>query len=120
MICAAVFQTLDAVHIVYGGALRGAGDTVWSGLASIVFGWLLLVGGSLLLSRAFPEWGSVGSWIGAAIYISVLGLAMAARFESGRWRSIDLLGGRAEPHPIPPPVAGPGAEASALPDAVDR
>lgn len=120
MICAAIFQTLDAVHIVYGGALRGAGDTVWPGLVTIVLGWLLLIGGSLLLSRAFPEWGSVGPWIGAAIYIIVLGLALAARFESGRWRSIDLLEGRAQPPPIAPLVAGPGAETSARPDAINR
>ena len=36
MIAAAVFQVFDAVAITLAGALRGAGDTVWPGVATIV------------------------------------------------------------------------------------
>ena len=35
MICAAVFQTVDAFGITYTGALRGAGDTVWESCKSL-------------------------------------------------------------------------------------
>ena len=100
LICAAIFQTLDAVGIVYSGALRGAGDTVWPGVLTAILSWLLIVGGGLLLVTRAPHLESVGPWIAAAAYIAVLGVAVAWRFESGRWRSIDLLGRR---KPAPPP-----------------
>jgi MATE family multidrug resistance protein len=92
LICAAVFQTLDAVGIVYTGALRGAGDTVWPGVMTMIYSWTLIIGGGWYLIELAPALESVGPWIAAAAYIGVLGLTMAVRFESGRWRSIDLLG----------------------------
>ena len=104
MICIAVFQALDGVQILYAGALRGAGDTLWPGLVSVAYSWLILVGGGLLLGYAFPEWGSVGPWIGAALHIGVLSATLARRFESGHWRTIDLLSG-ARPQPAVAPVS---------------
>jgi MATE family multidrug resistance protein len=92
MICAAAFQTLDAFGIVYTGALRGAGDTVWPGVMTILYSWAFLVAGGWLMTRIWPELESIGPWLGATAYIVVYGLTMAARFESGRWRAIDLLG----------------------------
>jgi MATE family multidrug resistance protein len=91
LICAAIFQTVDAVGIVYTGALRGAGDTIWPGVMTAVLSWTFIVGGGLLLVKHAPGLESVGPWIAAAVYIAVYGLAMSVRFESGRWRSIDLL-----------------------------
>jgi MATE family, multidrug efflux pump len=91
MICAAVFQTMDALGIVYTGALRGAGDTVFPGMVTIVYSWLFLVGGGWLIVVLFPGLESVGPWIAAAFYVIVYGLTIWWRFESGRWRSIRLL-----------------------------
>ncbi|MCH2162110.1 MAG: MATE family efflux transporter [Phycisphaerales bacterium] len=91
MICGALFQTMDAVGIVYTGALRGAGDTIWPGFANVVLSWVLLIGGGALLVRLAPELGSVGPWLGALAFIVVYGGVIAWRFERGRWRSIDLL-----------------------------
>lgn len=97
MICAAVFQTVDAFGIIYTGALRGAGDTVWPGVMTIIYSWVFIVGGGLLMIRFFPELQSVGPWIGAAVYIIVYGITMATRFERGRWRSIKLVDSEAGP-----------------------
>lgn len=92
MICAAVFQTFDAIGIVYSGALRGAGDTVVPGLLTVVLSWSLIVGLGWLLATRRPEWESFGPWLASSVYIIALGFAMAGRFESGRWRSIRLIG----------------------------
>jgi MATE family multidrug resistance protein len=97
MICAAVFQTFDAVGIVYTGALRGAGDTVVPGVATIVLSWTLIVGLGAWLAWNRPGLASVGPWIGASAYIIVYGVWMALRFERGAWRRIRLL----EPTPGP-------------------
>lgn len=92
MICAAVFQTFDAVGIVYSGALRGAGDTVFPGVITVVFAWAFIVGlGALLATRWAPEWQSLGPWIGASAYFILLGLGVGARFESGAWQRVRLV-----------------------------
>lgn len=97
MICAAVFQTFDAVGIVYTGALRGAGDTLVPGVATIVLSWSLIVGLGAWLVWQRPGLASVGPWIGASVYIVVYGIWMGVRFERGAWRRIRLL----EPTPGP-------------------
>jgi len=111
LILVAVFQTVDAFGIVYTGALRGAGDTVWPGIVTAIYSWVFIVGGGWVAVHYFPEVGSIGPWIAAATYVIMIGFAMAIRFERGGWRSIDLLGnkerlevGRAAPLTIGPPA----------------
>jgi MATE family multidrug resistance protein len=105
MICAAVFQTVDALGIVYTGALRGAGDTIWPGVVTMVFSWLFIIGGGFLMIGLFPTLESIGPWIAASFYIIAYGVTMSVRFESGSWRSIRLLGGADEPARRAPGVA---------------
>ena len=92
LIWAALFQTMDAVGIVYTGALRGAGDTVWPGIATALLSWTLLVGLGWFLVVQFPDLSSQGPWIAATTYIVLFGGVMAFRFERGGWRKINLLG----------------------------
>jgi len=92
MICAAVFQTFDAIGLVYSGGLRGAGDTVFSGLVTFGLAWSLIVGLGYLLAIQKPEWESFGPWLASSAYIIALGLAMAWRFESGAWKGKRLVG----------------------------
>ena len=91
MICAAFFQTADAFGIVYTGALRGAGDTIWPGVVTIIYSWVFIVAGGWAMIELWPELESVGPWIGAAVYIIIYGVTMSLRFERGRWRSIKLI-----------------------------
>lgn len=91
MICAAVFQTFDAIGIVYSGSLRGAGDTTVPGIVTVVLSWTIIVGGGWLLATRVPQWESAGPWIASAVYIILLGVFMVWRFEGGRWRAIHLL-----------------------------
>lgn len=91
MIAAAVFQLFDALGITMIGALRGAGDTVWPGVATIILAWTCLVAGGHVAIAVFPEVGSLGPWIGASAYIILLGIAVCFRFLQGKWKRIDLL-----------------------------
>ena len=92
LLCAAVFQLFDAVGIVYIGALRGAGDTFWPMLMTIVLSWGVTLGGGAAMVFAAPQWTSLGPWIAASLYVVALGAMVAWRFEGGAWRKIDLLG----------------------------
>jgi MATE family multidrug resistance protein len=91
MVCAAVFQLFDAVGIVFLSGLRGAGDTFWPMVMTIILSWCLIIGGGYFMVTEFPNLGSIGPWISASGYIVVLGLALAWRFERGRWQNIDLV-----------------------------
>lgn len=108
MVAAAIFQLFDALGITLIGALRGAGDTVWPGVITVVLAWSCLVGGGHAAILWFPELGSLGPWIGASAYIILLGIAVCARFLQGRWKRIDLLArGTPSPDCTPAPVPSP-------------
>lgn len=91
MICAGFFQLFDAMAIIMMGALRGAGDTVWPGVTTALLSWTFIIGGGLAISAIWPEWGAIGPWIGAALFITALGLTMLWRFVRGPWREIELV-----------------------------
>jgi MATE family multidrug resistance protein len=91
MICAAVFQLSDAVGIVFIGALRGAGDTIWPMIFTLILGWGLNVAGAYAMTQVFPQLTSIGPWMAATAYVIILGILVAWRFESGQWEKIDLL-----------------------------
>ena len=91
LIAAACFQLFDAAAMVLSGALRGAGDTVFPGVVTVISSWIIIVGGGLAMTRLFPGLQSIGPWIAAALYIATLGVILLLRFLSGTWKSIDLL-----------------------------
>lgn len=91
MIAAAVFQVFDAIAITLSGALRGAGDTVWPGVATVALSWACIVGGGWGLMALAPGLGSLGPWIAAASYIVLLGVYLFWRFAAGSWRTIRLV-----------------------------
>ncbi|MFN9124332.1 MAG: MATE family efflux transporter [bacterium] len=90
-ICAAIFQTLDAIGIVYTGALRGAGDTIFPGVLTVVLSWTVIVGGGYAMVVLFPQLEATGPWIAATAYIAILGVVLAIRFERGGWKRLHLL-----------------------------
>lgn len=91
LIATAAFQLFDAVAMVVNGALRGAGDTIWPGIFTLVLSWSVIVAGGWAMTRYFPNLESVGPWMAAASYIMLLSTALLVRFLMGRWRTINLL-----------------------------
>jgi MATE family multidrug resistance protein len=91
ILLAAVFQLFDALGITIIGVLRGAGDTIWPGVVTVVLSWTCLVGLGHVMVAVFPELTSVGPWIGSAVYIILLGIFLGARFVWGKWRAMKLI-----------------------------
>jgi MATE family multidrug resistance protein len=89
LLLAAAFQLIDALGIVAGGALRGAGDTRWPFLVQTGLAWGLRVPlvywFGVLLGK-----GVVGAWVAELVYIWVLGGAFALRFRGGAWKSMKI------------------------------
>ena len=91
MVAAAVFQAFDAVGIVLIGALRGAGDTLWPGVMTIILSWSVIVGGGWALVRFAPGLGPLGPWIAASAYIALFAGILGWRWHRGAWRTLRVL-----------------------------
>ena len=101
LVCAALYQVFHAARIIYGGALQGAGDTIWLALVSGIGAVGVLGIGGALVVWLLPELGTVGPWVMATLSIVVVGLANRWRFQSRRWMKIDLFKHRPQPMPLP-------------------
>jgi MATE family multidrug resistance protein len=91
LVATAAFQLFDAVAMTTSGALRGAGDTVVPGVATVILSWGVIVGGGVALTHLAPSLESLGAWIAAASYIFLLCVFLLGRFLSGRWKAIRLV-----------------------------
>ena len=85
----AAFQVIDAVGVLNGGALRGAGDTRWPFVVQTLLAWGLFlpaawVGGALL------DGGLLGAWWGGVVYVTALAAALHWRFLGGAWQQVRI------------------------------
>ncbi len=86
----ALYSFFDAMAIVFGSAIRGAGDTRFSMIYTFLCGWLLMV-----LPTAIAHWQVGGSlmvsWIACTSYIVVLGVGLLLRFQCGHWKTMRVI-----------------------------
>lgn len=97
LLLVSAFQLFDAFAMTLVGALRGAGDTAWPGIVTLICSWTIIVGGGHFIMWQFPAIESTGPWIAASLYIVVLGLLMLWRFKSGKWKNRSLVKGDIAP-----------------------
>jgi len=86
MLFVAGYAIFDAINIVMGFALRGAGDTLFVSIVSLTLAWPMMVGGTYLAYKM--EWGFYASWWAATLYIFTLASLIVLRFLTGKWRSM--------------------------------
>jgi MATE family multidrug resistance protein len=85
----AAFQLFDAVQIVAGGALRGAGDTRWPFLVQTALAWVLRLPLAWLLAITLG-YGVVGAWYAEFAFICALAAALVWRFHAGVWKTVQI------------------------------
>jgi len=85
----AAFQLFDALQIVIGGALRGAGDTRWPFLVQTGLAWLVRLPFAYLFAIALGR-GVVGAWYAEFVFILTLAAALGWRFRSGAWKEVRI------------------------------
>jgi MATE family multidrug resistance protein len=89
MIGLSSYVMADAIILVSGGVLRGAGDTRWLMVASVSLHWAMLVA-QFLIIRVF-ELSPRVSWMAFVVLVLAIALVYALRLKSGRWRDPDKL-----------------------------
>jgi len=93
----AAWGVFDAVNLMYGGALRGAGDTRFVVVVSGMLAWFFWIPGVLYLYLVRNA-GIVSLWLFTSLYVAVFAAVFFIRFRKGVWQHIDLLGRK---HDIP-------------------
>lgn len=97
----ALYSIFDMMNVVFAAGLKGAGDTAYPMVATVVLSW------SAMLVPAYVACVRMGggayvAWTAASAYIALLGLLMLRRFRAGRWKAMRVI----EPH-VPELDAGP-------------
>ena len=89
MIGLSSYVLADAVILVSGGILRGAGDTRWLMVASVTLHWLMLVAQFFIIQvlKLSPK----VSWIALVIMILAIAVVYAWRLKQGHWRDPEVL-----------------------------
>jgi len=82
-------QPFLAAMMVFGGGLRGAGETTAPLLINGLGVWVVRVPAALLFTRVLP-WGLTGAWIAMALDLTSRGLLLFWRFRSGKWKSVQV------------------------------
>ena len=85
---ASIYVLVEALMVVYSGALRGAGDTFWAMLISVGSHWtlVLVLHVSLNLLSCTPE----QAWGLLTVIFLFLSSAFYFRYRTGKWREFDI------------------------------
>ncbi|MDJ0749431.1 MAG: MATE family efflux transporter [Woeseiaceae bacterium] len=89
MIGLSSYVLADAVILVSGGVLRGAGDTRWLMIASVSLHWAMLVA-QFFIIFVF-DFSPKVSWIAFCVLVFAIALVYSLRLKNGAWRDPDFL-----------------------------
>ena len=81
---AALYIFVEVLLVIYAGALRGAGDTLWVMFASALMNWF--VAGSLYVTAYVFHLPAHYAWIAVVAVYSTAPLFFLYRWKSGKWR----------------------------------
>lgn len=82
----ALVQTLQSTQFILAGALRGAGDTRWPLISTLVGVIFVRVALALLFVNVF-NWGILGAWAAIAIDQCTRSAFIYFRYKSGHWKA---------------------------------
>ena len=89
MIGLSSYAMADAIILVTGGVLRGAGDTRWLMLTSVALHWAMLVAQYFII--IVWEYGPRVSWLTFCVLIFAIAVVFTWRLKSGIWRDPERL-----------------------------
>lgn len=86
----AFYSIFDMVNVICAGGLKGAGDTRFPMLATVLISWFAM----LLPTWWFCVRGGHGvyvAWIFATLYVVILGVVLFVRYRKGAWKSLRVI-----------------------------
>jgi MATE family multidrug resistance protein len=91
----ALYSIFDMMNVVFAAALKGAGDTRYPLVATLLLGALVMLGPAWVMVERFHVHVFV-AWTAPTAYVAVLGVLMLRRFRTGRWQTMRVI------EPAPP------------------
>jgi multidrug resistance protein, MATE family len=101
----ALYSIFDMLNVVYAAGIKGAGDTTYPMLVTVVLSWFTMLGPAYYACMIRGS-GVYVAWTFASAYVVFLGIAMMQRFKAGAWKSLRVI----EPHVPELDGAEPAAE----------
>jgi len=84
------FLMIDSIHIIFGAALSGAGDTKYKMYVVTLVSALIFVPGEYMILKHW-QLPIVYGWWWSIFYLLILGVIYFLRFRQAKWRKIDLI-----------------------------
>ena len=101
----AVYSVFDTMNIVFCSAIKGAGDTRYVMLITVILSVFIFILPVYLAVVVF-EFGLMVAWIFATIYIISLGFIFYLRFLGGKWQTMRVIERREEVPMLKPTKLG--------------
>jgi MATE family multidrug resistance protein len=101
----AVYSIFDAMNIIFCSAIKGAGDTRYVMLVTVLLSVFVLIIPVYLVIEVL-EFGLMLAWVLATAYVTLLGVIFYLRFLGGKWKSMRVIE-QEMPLPVPAPKPGP-------------
>lgn len=87
----ALYSFFDSMAIVFGSAVRGAGDTRFPLLITATSGWVLMVLPTWIVCTYYREHSLTLSWWACSANVIAVGVLMLIRFQTGKWMSMRVI-----------------------------
>jgi MATE family multidrug resistance protein len=85
----AFYTMMEAVVIVFSGALRGAGDTIWAMCISVSMHWIIVPVLYIML-KVFDASAEAG-WVAFISIFMCCAFVFYLRFKTGKWKTIKVI-----------------------------
>lgn len=90
LMIATVWQLFDGISMTISEALRAAGDTTWCMFARIFLAWFVFTPLAYYAVMSMNG-GIVTVMVSTVLYMVAIAALMVFRFQSGRWRNLQLI-----------------------------
>jgi len=86
----AVYSVFDTMNIIFCSALKGAGDTRYVMIVTVILSLFVLILPTYLVV-AVLDWGLMAAWVMASAYIILIGIIFYLRFLDGKWKTMRVI-----------------------------
>lgn len=86
----AVYSVFDTMNIIFCAAIKGAGDTRYVMVVTVVLSLLVMIVPTFLAIVVFGH-GLMVVWVFATSYVILLGLTFYMRFLNGKWKHMRVI-----------------------------
>ncbi|HON16282.1 MAG TPA: MATE family efflux transporter [Spirochaetota bacterium] len=86
---ASIYVLAEAMMVSLLGALRGAGDTHWTMVASVAFNWLAVL--FLYIIFNILSMSAIAAWASLVLSFMIFCFFLFLRYRSGKWKEIKVL-----------------------------